>query len=189
MKRDIAMKNKNDYLKASEIKVKKLLADLYEEDSNTLKELGRVRAKFSQQINELEEKEKELTKKRTELEKHFNQLKKADAKTFNEAKDRFEISLNYAEGDKENFIEKAEAMIGFIGDKITDYQEKLHDAAEDTSELLQLHIDDLQATKDELIGKIDKIKTGGTETWKDVKYWFLEKKESVKEYISSIGNE
>ena len=181
------METKEKYLEQAEIKVKNLLSDLYESESDTLKETGKIRDRLNQKISDLKEHYSDITKQRTDLQEKFNQLKKADDTHWEKAKEEFEVTLNYVEGNKDNFIQKAEALISELGNQIQEIEEKAVSAASDVKDVLGQKVNDLKDFKGDLQEKLDKIKNDSGDKWKEIKHWFIEKSKSVKEYISHIS--
>jgi DNA repair exonuclease SbcCD ATPase subunit len=180
------MNTKEKYLELTEIKVKNLLSELYESESEIQKEKMKTKEKLTHKITVLENEYSDLTKKRKELQDKFEQLKSLGDAQWERAKGDFDLLLKYVEGDKETFIDKAEIVIRELGDKIQEIEDKTVDTAADVKDELTQKIKELQVTKKELQEKIDTIKNDTGDRWRDIKHWFIEKTKSVKEYIASV---
>ncbi len=179
------MKTKEKYLEQTEIKVKNLLSELYESESEIQKETMKTKEKLSHKISELESEYSELTKKRMELQEKFEQLKSVGKVQWENAQQDFDLLLKYVEGDKETFIQKAEMIIHEIGLKIKEIEDKAVDTASDVKNELTQKANELKLSQKELQEKIDTIKSDTSDRWREIKHWFIEKTKKVKEYIAS----
>jgi len=173
------MEIKDKYLEKTEIKVKNLLSELYEYESEVQKEKMKIKEKLSYTIEVLEKEYKQLTQKRKELQEKFEKLKAV-------GDNEFEVLLNYIEGDKESFIDKAESLINELGDKIQELEDNAVDTAVDVKIDLAKKTNELKNTKKELQEKLEIIKSDTDDRWRDIKHWFIDKSKSVKEYIASV---
>ena len=182
------METQEKYMEQAEIKVKNILSYLYEEESDTLKEISKLKETMHQKITSLEKKYEEVMNQRRELEEKFNHLKEVTDDQWETSREDFELFLQYAEIDRETFIQKAESLIENIGGKIQELEEKTANVASETRESIHEKIKNLNISRNELRARVDKIKENSGEQWKDIKDWFAEKSKSVKEYISSIGH-
>lgn len=179
------MKTKEKYLEQSEIKVKNLLSELFESESETQNEMMKTKEKLNQKIAELETKYSEISKKRKELQEKFEQLKSVSDNQWENAQNDFDLLLKYVEGEKETFIHKAEEMIDAMGKKIQETENEVIDAAKDVKVELTQKVNDLKTYRQELQEKINAIKNDTGERWREIKHWFIEKSKSVKEYLVS----
>ena len=183
------METKEKYLEQAEIKVKNVLSDLYEAESDTLKEIGKTKEKLDHKLTELKSHYSEVIKQRELLQDKYMHMKEAKDKQWDKSREEFELILEYIEGDKGSFIQKAENVIAELGVKIMEIEKKASDAASETKATLTKKIDELKSTKADLQEKIDKIKTDSSDKWKEAKHWFFEKSRIVREYISTIGQD
>lgn len=183
------METKEKYLEQAEIKVKNLLAYLYEDESDTLKEISKTRETLNQRITDLEKKHADITKQRKELQEKFNHLKDVGDNQWTKTKEDFELTLKYVEGDKESFIQKAEGLITEIGSKIQELEDRAVDAATEVRADIDEKVKDLKISREELRSKVNRIKKDTGEHWKEIRRWFVKKSKSVKEYITSIGQD
>lgn len=165
------METKEQYLVMSELKFKEINADLYESEADTFKQIQKTKEK----IRLLQEKHDSFIKQRTELKDKFDTLKNAADKDWEKAKTRFELMLEYIEGDKEGFLHKAEMMIEDLNTKIESLEEKINNSADEAGKVIKEKIENLQLVKEELSDKMRKIKNDSSEIWKDLKHWFIEK--------------
>jgi len=180
------MKTKEKYLEQTEIKVKNLLSEMYESESEIQKETMKTKEKLNHKISDLESDYINLSKKRKELQDKFENLKTVGEVQWEHAKDDFDLLLKYVEGDKESFIDKAETVINELGDKIQEIEDKAVHSASDIKDELTQKVNELKISKQELQNKIDTIKSDTSDRWRDIKHWFIEKTKSVKEYIASV---
>lgn len=180
------MKTKEKYLEQTEIKVKNLLSELYESESETQKEIMKTKEKLNHKITELESEYNELSRNRKELQDKFEQLKSVGDIQWESARKTFDLLIKYMEGDRETFIKKAEIIIEELGHKIHEIENKTVGAASDVKDELTKKANDLKISRKDLQEKINSIKNDSDDRWREVKYWFIEKSKSVKEYIASI---
>jgi predicted RNase H-like nuclease (RuvC/YqgF family) len=125
------MKTKEQYLEQIEKKVKHLLSELYESESEIQKEMIKTKEELKQQISKLETQYNETTKKRMDLQEKFEQLKSVDNDQWENAQKDFDLLLKHVEGDTEIFMDKAEAVIDELGGKIQKIENNMADAASD----------------------------------------------------------
>lgn len=180
------MKAKEKYLEKTEIKVKNLLSELYESESEIQKEMMKTKEKLNLKINDLEKEYSEITKKRQELQEKFEQLKSVGDVEWENARKDFDLLLKYVEGNKETFIQKAEIIIKELGDKIQEIEDKTADVASDTKNDLTKKANELNISKQDLQEKIDSIKSDTSDQWREIKHWFIEKTKAVKKKITSL---
>ncbi len=183
------METKEKYLEQAEIKVKNALSDLYETESDTLKAIRKTREKLDHKLTELKSHYAEVIKQRELLQDKYKHLKEARDKQWQKSKEEFELILEYIEGDKESFIQKAENVIAELGVKILEIEKKTSDTASETKAAFTKRIEELKTSNADLQEKIDKIKTDTSDKWKEVKHWFFEKSRIVREYISTVSQD
>jgi hypothetical protein len=176
------MNNKKIYLAEQEIKVKNNLADLYDTESKVLNDIRSLKLSITQKREQLEQ----LREKRENLQESYNYLKDSNGDdNWEKRKHEFELALDYAEGDKDSFVEKADIFIHELGEQITNLERKVEEqgehAAQKTIDLLK----ELKVKRNELNEKIEEVKNDSSDTWKKVKHWFHEKSEHVKNYFTS----
>jgi len=179
------METKKEYFEKTDIIVKNLLAELYESESDTQKDIIETKEKFSAKLSELQEKYNETLKKREELEYKYKELKDESEEDWENLKYKFDLLLEYLEGDRHSFIEKAEATLVDLGNKIVSLEDEASTAAKDVKISLIEKVEALKDSKKELEIKIEAVKNDTSHKWQDIKHWFIEKSNSVKEYISS----
>jgi uncharacterized phage infection (PIP) family protein YhgE len=179
------METKEKYIETAEIKVKNLLAELYDDESKILADKKKTREKYKQHMEYLKKELKSIKEKRRQLQAKFNLLNKADKKNYEKVRKDLEVTINYVEGDRETFIRKAEEMINEINVKIEEVEKKIKNTTGAAKENLIKLFEDLKVNRDELSEKVDIVKQEAGDTWKEVKHWFIEKAKVFKEYISS----
>jgi hypothetical protein len=108
------MKKRNRCLTENEIKVKNLLADIYDYESKIFLDIHRTQT----QLNQLKEAASHHKKIRRKLIDSFNALQEAESNLWDSKKSEVEMALTNAEGDKEIFIESAESYTKIINEKI-----------------------------------------------------------------------
>lgn len=181
------METKEKYLEQAEIRVKNLLGYLYESESDSLNEIAKLKERLSEKISSLEGYISHITKQRGELQSRLDDLKKAKDVQWEKAKEDLELQIKYVEGDRETFIHKAELILSDLGSKIRELEEKAVNAASDAKTDLNEKLKDLKKTKDELEEKMRRIKADTTDQWKEVKDWFIDKYQSIKERFSTTS--
>lgn len=175
--------SKEQFLKTAEIKVKNLLAELYEDESKALAEKKSTTEKYNRLIVDLDKKIDELQNKRDQLQSKFRRLT-TDTSSWHDAKKDFETILNYVEGDKDTFIKNAEEAIKVLNDKLADFEKKIDESTGEAREKFVEMYHNMKVNRDDLAEKLDEVKKKADDSWKDVKHWFLEKARSFKEYIT-----
>jgi len=182
------METKEKYLEKAEIKVTNLISELYESESDTLDQISKTKEKMRNKLDDLKTHYTEIINQREELENKYRYLKEAGDAHWENAKKEFELTLQYVEGDKDTFIQKAETVLLEMGEDIYNLEEKAKEAASDVKKELNEYIDDLKNTREELKEKLENIKHDSSETWRDIKHWFIEKSRGIKQYFSNIGS-
>lgn len=180
------METKEQYLEQAEIKVKNLMGYLYESESESLDEISKLKKRLNRRITELEEYVANLVKQQRELQDKFNALKASDQKNWQKASEELELHMKYVEGDRESFMQRAEIIISEMGNKIQELEDKAIDAASDTKKEIERRISELKSYREDLNDKINKLKNDTSEQWKDVKHWFVDRYNTVKQYMKTI---
>lgn len=178
--------NKLRYLEESEIKVKNLLSDIYESESNVLIESKNIRNKSINRKENLDREYNTLINKQKELEEKFDKLRKADDSKWEKAKTEFELAMQFVEGDKESFINKAEKKVRNLSARISELESRIADTTEDIRNSLQQRMDDLEISREEIQNRIDEIKKDSSEKWREIKLWFLAKASSLEDKIRDM---
>lgn len=183
---DNQISNREKYLEKAEIKVKNLLSELYEDESETLDEKVKVRERLNKELLDLENHFNDINDKRTDLQLKFKNLKEANNKNWEKVKNEFEMILKYVEGDKESFITKAEALISDLSLRIAEMEQDAMQYVDEAKEQIEQRISTLKNSRFELQEKVNKIKADTSDQWREIQHWFIEKTESVKSYLSNI---
>lgn len=178
--------NKLRYLEESEIKVKNLLSDIYESESNVLIESKNIRNKSINRKENLDREYNTLINKQKELEEKFDKLRKADDSKWEKAKTEFELAMQFVEGDKESFINKAEKKVRNLSARISELESRMADTTEDIRDNLQQRLDDLEINREEIQNRIDEIKKDSGEKWREIKLWFLAKTRNLEDKIRDM---
>lgn len=176
--------SREQFIQSAEIKVKNLLAELYEEESKALADKKFLAEKNNRLLNDLTRKIEESKKKIDQLQSKFNLLK-SDTSSWNEVKSDFEVTLNYIEGDKETFIEKAEEAIAVLSTKLNEFEKKIEESTGEARKNFVEMYNNMKANRDDLAGKLEEAKINADDTWKDVKHWFLGKARSFRDYFAA----
>ncbi len=178
------MNDKKKYLEQSEIKVKSLIADLYIKESETKKEMLKVRDKLTQKIDDLELHYNNAAENRKLLKSKYELLQQANERQWETAKTEFELLLDEIEGDREGFIKKAESIINEIGNKIKDAERKTVVASSEVRADLGDRVNELKKTRAGLQEKLEELKSDTSDKWFKVRNWFIEKTENIKDIIT-----
>lgn len=177
------MENKQTYIDQNEIKVTSLMSDMYDNESRLLSKLDKKKnhlREVQEEINELQEDYQNQKKLRTDLTEKFKALKEGDSSKWENFKSEYEMILDFAEGDKSRFIQKAEAFMDDLNGRINELNEKLKDSAETTRKKSEQIIDELNERKEVLQKRLDEAKEDTGEVWLEVKQWFIERANSVR---------
>jgi DNA repair exonuclease SbcCD ATPase subunit len=177
------MDNKQAYISKNEIKVASLLSDMYNNESRLLSKLEKKKAQLNmmqEEIDELNEDYQNQLKLRTDLDEKFKAIKEPNASDWESFKSEYEMVLDFAEGDKSRFIQKAEAFMEELNGKIKELNEQLKDSAESTRKKSQEMLDELNERKVALQKRLDTAKEDTGEIWLEVKQWFIERAKSIR---------
>lgn len=177
------MDNKQAYIAKNEIKVTSLLSDMYHNESHLLSKLERKKAQLNmmqKEIDELNADYKNQRKLRNDLDDKFRAIKEPNASDWESFKSEYEMVLDFAEGDKSKFIQKAEAFMAELNSKISELNEQLKDSAEATGKKSKQMLDELNARKAALQKRLDVAKEDTGEIWLEIKQWFIERAKSIR---------
>jgi septation ring formation regulator EzrA len=100
-------------------------------------------------------------------------------------KNDFEATLNYIEGDRETFIEKAEEAIAVLSTKLNEFEKKIEESTGEARERFVEMYNNMKTNRDDLASKLEEVRKNADDSWKDVKHWFLEKARSFRDYITA----
>ena len=109
----------------------------------------------------------------------------ADDSQWEKEQEKFELTLKYIEGDRENFLVKAEEAIANIGNRINQLEKEAMNAADDVKDEMAARMDDLVSFKKELEQRMEDVKNNTTDAWNNAKNWLIEKSKSIKDYITA----
>lgn len=177
------MENKETYIAKNEIRVKKLLSEMYNNESNLLSKLEKEKEQLRElnhKIEQLEEDYQNQKSLRNDLTEKFNALKEQSVSSWEDFKSEYEMVLDLAEGDKNNFIQKAEAFINDLNVKIDELNEKVKDSAEATRKKSEQMRDELNERKEALQQRLAEAKEDTGEVWVEVKQWFIERAKNLR---------
>jgi DNA repair exonuclease SbcCD ATPase subunit len=177
------MDNKQAYIDKNEIKVASLLSDMYNNESHLLSKLEKKKAQLKMmqaEIDELNQDYQNQRKLRTDLDEKFKAIKEPKASEWESFKSEYEMVLDFAEGDKGKFIQKAEAFMEELNGKIKELNEQLKDSAEATRKKSQQMLDELHERKMALQKRLDMAKEDTGEIWIEVRQWFIERAKSIR---------
>lgn len=177
------MKNKQDYVNQNEIKVKSLLSEMYNNESRLLTKIQNKKdqnKKIQAEIREMESDFNNQKKLRTDLTEKFNALKESGGSNWEDFREEYEMVLDFAEGDKNRFIQKAEEFIVELNDRIDALKDKLKDSTETTRKKSQQALDDLKERRTALQKRLEEAKEDTGELWMEVRQWFMERAKSVR---------
>jgi chromosome segregation ATPase len=181
------MENKQAYLDKNKIRVTSLLSEMYDNESRLLSKLE----KKKEQLREVQEEIRELTEDyenqknlRDDFTSKFNAIQEPSASNWEDFKSEYEMVLEFAEGDKGKFIQKAEAFIDELNGRISELNEKLKDSADATREKSQQMLDELKERREALQKRLDEATEDSGEVWMEVKQWFIERAKSIKSVLS-----
>lgn len=177
------MKNKETYIAQNEIKVKNLLSDMYNRESSLLSKINKKKDRLDElqhEIDELEEDYRNQNDLRLDLTKKFEELKKSRSSKWEDFKKEYEMVLDFAEGDKNKFIQSAEKFMEDLSVKIQEIEKQARESSSDVKEQSKEMLDDLNQRNTDLQKRLDEAKSDTGEVWKDVRQWFIERAKSVR---------
>lgn len=177
------MENKETYIARNEIKVKNLLSDMYDRESSLLSKISKKKDRFDELKKEIDELEKDYRNQndlRLDLTSKFEELKKKGSSKWEDFKKEYEMALDFAEGDKNKFIQRAEAFMEDLGVRIQEIEKQARESSSDMKEQSKEMLDELNKRKTDLQTRLDEAKSDTGEVWKDVRQWFIERARSVR---------
>lgn len=177
------MENKESYIVQNEIKVKNLLSDMYHNESAILSRIHKKKDQMELLKTELEEMEKEYQNHkslREELTAKFDDLQKSGSSSWEDFRKEYEMILNFAEGDKNSFIQTAESFIEELNDKIQELEKSVKESSSEIKDKSQEMLKELNERKKALQDRLEEAKEDTGELWKEVKQWFIERANSVR---------
>lgn len=177
------MTNRETYITHNEIKVKNLLSEMFNSESNILSKISKKKdqlEKLKNEIANMEQDYKNQNQLRNDLTRKFEALQKSETSDWEEFKTEFELVLDFAEGDKFSFMETAEKFMEELTKKIEELEENVKESSEEARIKSQEMLDDLNERKQALQQKLEEVKADTGEVWKEVRQWFIERANSVK---------
>jgi len=183
LKRVRKMENKETYIVQNEIRVKNLLSDMYNSESSLLSSISRRKERLDELKKEIAEMENDYQRQnnlRLDLTSKFEELQKSKSSKWEDFKKEYEMVLDFAEGDKNSFVQRAEEFMEELNGKIQDLEEKVRESSADAKQKSKEVLDELNQRKEALQDRLDEAKSDTGEVWKDIKQWFIERAKSVR---------
>jgi chromosome segregation ATPase len=183
----VTMENKQAYLDKNKIKVTSLLSEMYDNESRLLSKLEKKKnhlREIQEEIKELAEDYENQKNFRDDFTSKFKAIQEPSASNWEDFKSEYEMVLDFAEGDKGKFIQKAEAFMDELNGRISEMNEKMKDSADAAREKSQQMLDELKDRKESLQIRLDEAKEDTGEVWMEVKQWFIERAKSIKSILS-----
>lgn len=88
--------------------------------------------------------------------------------------------------NREEFTEKANAILGEVNAKIKDLEAK-KEAAERDLESYDDALDDLESRKEDLMERLNRLDDMDDDEWEDVREWFASASDRFREGLSKIA--
>lgn len=177
------MDSKKKYIEQSEIKVNNILSDMFENESNLLIKISKLKDQIADYKKEMKQYEKEYKNQRqlrVDLTEKFKDLKNYKSTKWEDFKAEYEMVLDLAEGEKESFINKAESFIEELNKRIDDVEERMKGSSEAARKKSKKLLDDLNERKGELQKKLEDVMADSGERWKEFRQSFIEKAKSLR---------
>jgi chromosome segregation ATPase len=177
------MENKQTYILENEIKVKNLLADMYNSESSLLTKISKKKDHLSSLKKEIREMEKDYENQnnlRNELTHKFEELQSSKASDWDKFRKEYELVLDFAEGDKFSFIESAESFMEELNEKINALEEKIKKSSEDVKKKSQQILDELHERRNDLEQRLNEVKEDSGELWMEFRQWFIERANHIR---------
>lgn len=177
------MESKKSYIIENEIKVKNLLAEMYNSESALLSKISKKQDQVNslkKEIREMEKDYKNQNNLRLELTGKFEDLQKSKSSNWEGFRKEYEMVLEFAEGDKFSFIETAESFMADLNSKISELEEGLKKSSAEAKKKTSEMLDDLNERKDALQNRLEDVKADSGELWMEVRQWFIERANSIR---------
>ena len=148
----IKWKTKKSYIVQNEIKVKNLLAEMYNSESALLSKISKKKDQLNslkKEIREMEKDYKNQNNLRLELTDKFEDLQESKSSNWEGFRKEYEMVLEFAEGDKFSFIETAESFMEDLNSKISELEEGLKKSSAEAKKKTSEMLDDLNERKDD----------------------------------------
>ena len=177
------MENKQTYMVQNEIKVKNLLADMYNNESSLLNKISKKKDHLNSLKKEIRDMEKDYenqNKLRNELTEKFEDLQESKSSDWDKFRREYELVLDFAEGDKFSFIETAESFMDELNERISAMEEKVRKSSADAKKKSQEVLDDLKERRTDLQQRLEEVKADSGELWMEFRQWFIERANSVR---------
>lgn len=175
--------DKKKYIEQSEIKVNNILSDMFDNESNLLIKISKLKdqiADYKKDMKQLEKEHKNQRQLRTDLTEKFRELKNYKSAKWEDFKAEYEMVLDLAEGEKESFIRKAESFLEQLSKRIDDVEERMKDSSEAARIKSQKLLSDLNERKGDLQKKLEDVVADSGEMWKEFRQSFIEKAKSLR---------
>jgi chromosome segregation ATPase len=177
------METKEKYIVENEVKVKSMLSEMYNNESSLLAKINKKKEHLEQLRSEIAEMEKDFQNQnnlRTELTHKFEVIKDSETPDWEEFRKEYEMVLDFAEGDKNNFIAKAESFLDDLNKRIGQLENSLKEASEEAQKKTQEMLEDLSERRNALQSRLEEAKVDTGEIWKEVRQWFIERANSIR---------
>lgn len=177
------METKETYVVQNEIKLKELLSDMYHNESNLLARIHKKKDQLEVLGTEVKEMEKDYQNQkdlREELTAKFEELQKTGSSAWEHFRKEYEMILNFAEGDKNNFVQMAESFIEELNHKILELEKSVKESSSEIKKKSQAMLNDLNQRKNALQNRLEEAKEDSGELWMEVKQWFIERANSIR---------
>ena len=177
------METKEKYIVENEVKVKSMLSEMYNNESSLLAKINKKKEHLEELQREIVQMEKDFQNQnnlRTELTRKFEVIKDSGSPDWEEFRKEYEMVMDFAEGDKNNFIAKAESFLEDLNKRMNDMENSLKDASAEAKKKTQEMLEDLSERRNALQARLDEAKVDTGEIWKEVRQWFIERANSIR---------
>ncbi len=176
------MYQKDKYLEENEVKVKNLLSEMYENESALLSRISKKREKkkeLQDEIRKLEKDYENQKKLREDLTGRFEDLKRSKKSNWEDFRREYELILDFAEGDKQVFIEKVQSFINELDIRIKELEEKAKKSSQDARKKNQEVLDEIREKQKVMQKRLDEAKETTGDIWKEVRQWIIERTDNI----------
>jgi DNA repair exonuclease SbcCD ATPase subunit len=156
---------------------------MYKNESDLLSKIEKKKKQLKSLKSDVREMKKDYRnqkKLRIDLNDKFDDLQNSGASKWEDFKKEYEMVLDFAEGDKNSFIQAAEGFLEELNERISGLEESMKESSAQAKDKSKELLDLLNERKDALTGRLEEARSDTGELWKEVKQWFIERANSIR---------
>jgi len=175
---------REEYIAEAEIKVRNLVAELNDEELNARAEKEKIKDRLDKQLTNQDLKIKNCEESVKILQDKIELLRQDDDTSWETRKSEFEKTMEYFFGDKETLIANVEQTIDLLQKQIFSIEQMIGRSTGEARRKFEKLLKELKVEQKNLSVKLQVVKAGTGESWKDVQQWFLEKTQKLKKQLN-----